>query len=514
MTLPARPPDVGERISAVMSIDPSVPAVNYRGSWWTWADLASHASRVDAALPSDLAGAPGLAVTVVMRNRPAHVATILGSLARHRCIVPVSSIQRPARLAADVASLRSPVVLADVEDWAHTELVDAVRETGAVGLGFHGREVVEVVAGSTCQAGNEAGAAILMPTSGTTGAPKRVPITYRDLAIGFDRVRRYAKGNEKAAGAPRLSGGVAVSATPLVHIAGMWGVLQFAVEGRRLALLDRFEPHAWADLVGEHRPVFTMLPPTALVMLLDAGVDPARLASLKAIQCATAPLSPEVEQRFTEHFGVPVLTAYGATEFPGGLVGWTLDDKRALGAAKRGSVGRARPGVEIRVVNPDDGAPEPPGAEGLVEAKTPQTVARGAGGWVRTTDLGRMDEDAFLWITGRADGAINRGGFKIHPEAVEAVLTEHPAVRVAGVVGLPDARLGQVPVAAVEVREPVDTDELLTWLRERLLSYQVPTRIEIMDRLPATPSMKVSRADLSALLSERLRDERAGGDRA
>jgi acyl-coenzyme A synthetase/AMP-(fatty) acid ligase len=285
-----------------------------------------------------------------------------------------------------------------------------------------------------------------------------------------------------------------------VHIAGLWGVLQFAVEGRRLALLDRFEPNAWADLVAEHRPAVTMLPPTALIMLLDAGVEPGKLASLRAIMCGTAPLAPEVEQRFTERFGVPVLATYGATEFPGGLVGWSLADKLEVGAAKRGSVGRARPGVEIRVIDPGGGTPVPPDTEGLIEARTPQTVARGVDGWVRTTDLGRLDSDGFLWVTGRADGAINRGGFKIMPEAVEAALVEHPAVRAAGVIGLPDPRLGQVPVAVVETSARVTAEELMTWLRERLLAYQVPVRIEIVHELPLTPSMKVSRPDLLALL--------------
>jgi acyl-coenzyme A synthetase/AMP-(fatty) acid ligase len=243
-----------------------------------------------------------------------------------------------------------------------------------------------------------------------------------------------------------------------------------------------------------------MLPPAALVMLLEAEVEPAKLAGLRAILCGTAPLSPEVEDRFTQRYGVAVLTTYGATEFPGGLVGWTLDDKLRVGADKRGSTGRARPGVEVRVVDAETGAPLPPDSEGAIEARTPQTVARGIDGWVRTTDVGRLDADGFLWVTGRADGAINRGGFKIMPEVVEAALAEHPAVRAAGVVGMPDQRLGQVPVAAVEASGPVTADELSGWLRERLLAYQVPARIEIVGELPRTPSMKVSRPGVIALL--------------
>lgn len=121
---------------------------------------------------------------------------------------------------------------------------------------------------------------------------------------------------------------------------------------------------------------------------------------------------------------------------------------------------------------------------------------------MRTTDLGRLDHDGFLWITGRADGAINRGGFKVLPETVESVLLRHPAVRAAGVVGVPDPRLGQVPVAGVEVGTPVTEEELREWLRERLLTYQVPARVVIVDSLPRTPSMKVSKPQLLGLLTE------------
>lgn len=500
------PADIADRMAEVMAIDPGAPAVHHGSAIWTWGDLAGHGARVDDLLPEHLRRRDGLRVAMVMRNRPPHVATILNSLARRRCLVPVSSLQKPARLAADVASLHAAVVIADVEDWGRPELGEAVRVAGALGLALDGHEVRRVVGASAPDSAgtDDPHTAILMPTSGTTGPPKRVAITRRDLAIGFDRVRRYARSNDSAAAAPKLSTGVAISVTPLVHIAGLWGVLQFAVEGRRLALLDRFEPRAWADLVAQHRPVVTMLPPAALVMLLEADVEPGKLGSLRAIMCGTAPLSPEVEERFTERYGVPVLTTYGATEFPGGLVGWTLDDKLRLGAHKRGSTGRARPGVGIRVVDPDSGVPLPPDAEGAIEARTPQTVARGPesapDGWVRTTDVGRLDADGFLWVTGRADGAINRGGFKIMPEAVEAALAEHPAVRAVGVVGLPHPRLGQVPVAAVEVSGSVTAGELSGWLSERLLAYQVPARIEIVGELPRTPSMKVSRPGVIALL--------------
>jgi acyl-CoA synthetase (AMP-forming)/AMP-acid ligase II len=140
----------------------------------------------------------------------------------------------------------------------------------------------------------------------------------------------------------------------------------------------------------------------------------------------------------------------------------------------------------------------PTGAQGQIEVRT-----RG-GEWVRTTDLGRLDEDGFLYVDGRADDAIIRGGFKISPADVVDALRSHPAVRDAGVTGLPDARLGAVPVAAVELAAgaEVEPDELLVFLRQRLTRYQVPARLLVVDELPRTPSLKVSQPALRELFGQ------------
>lgn len=494
--------DISHRITEVMRIDPTAPALHYDRRWWNWDEVRQFGERLDAHLANRLPPRLGTPVGVVMRNRPAHVAAVLHILSRGYCLVPISSIQAPARIADDVRAQHPPIVVSDAEDWSE-ELLGATRDVGALGISVTDTRL-EVIAAAEFGSADDMsrlGTAVWMPTSGTTGPPKRIPITYQDLAIGFDRVRRYARANERAANAARLSSGVVISCTPLVHIAGLWEVFQFAVEGRRLILLDRFEPYSWAAAVAEHRPRVTMLPPAALTMLLDADIPAIQLSSLRAVLCGTAALSPQVEERFSEYFGTPVLTTYGATEFPGGLAGWSLQDKVKFGLQKRGSVGQPRPGIDIRVVHPDTGEPTAADQEGLIEVRSAQTAARGVRGWVRTTDLGRMDDDGFLWITGRADGAINRGGFKILPETIEHTLLQHPAVRAVGVVGLPDPRLGQVPVAAVELRSPVNEAELLDWARARLLKYQVPTRIVFVDALPKTPSMKVGRAQLRDLLA-------------
>ena len=140
----------------------------------------------------------------------------------------------------------------------------------------------------------------------------------------------------------------------------------------------------------------------------------------------------------------------------------------------------------------------PAGEQGRIEVRTTR------GEWVRTTDLGRVDDDGFVFIDGRTDDVIIRGGFKVTPTDIVNVLRTHPAVRDAGVTGLSDDRLGQVPVAAVELVHggQVTSEDLLTYLRERVSRYQVPARLVIVDELPRTPSLKVSQPGVRKLFEE------------
>ena len=163
---------------------------------------------------------------------------------------------------------------------------------------------------------------------------------------------------------------------------------------------------------------------------------------------------------FEKRYRIPVLSNYGATEFAGAIAGWTLKDKKLWGPRKRGSVGRAHHGIELRVVDQDTGDVLPAGQTGLLEARGGQLPAE-EGAWLRTTDLAVLDDEGFLFIHGRADEAINRGGFKIPPTVIEEALATHPAVDEAAAVAMTDARLGQVPAAAVTLRGPVTEEELM-----------------------------------------------------
>jgi acyl-CoA synthetase (AMP-forming)/AMP-acid ligase II len=237
-------------------------------------------------------------------------------------------------------------------------------------------------------------------------------------------------------------------------------------------------------------------------MLLDAHVPREDLASLEFLISASGPLDPETRDEFEAHYGIPVKLAYGATEFAGSLCAWTPEMDSEFGASKRNSVGRALPDTGLRIVDQDTGAELPVGAQGLLEAK----ITAISEDWIRTTDIASIDHDGFVTLHGRADGAINRGGFKILPEGVRRVLVSHPAVRDACVVGVPDARLGQVPFAAIEPvpGEPVPAaDELKELVRQSLPVYNVPVAITVVDELPRNPALKVSIPAVAALYDGR-----------
>ncbi|HVW43689.1 MAG TPA: long-chain fatty acid--CoA ligase [Amycolatopsis sp.] len=498
--------DVSARYRELLELADDHRLLQYQGTWTTVGRLRETVQCIQRILAEANLG-PGTKIGLVTRNRPPQVATIVATLASERTLVPITSIQSDSGVAADVERTGVSVLVADQEDWAREGLVRRCAELGVLGILVSAAadepvRVVDGLAASTAESASDPGIAVLMPTSGTTGPPKRIVYRYDHLNGALSRIARYAPATSRSLTGPvRPQRGVVIATLALAHVGGFWAVLQALAEGRAIALLDRFEPHAWADLVEEHSAKLASLPPSTIRMVLDADIPPEKIKSLRAVNCGTAPLDPDLGDTFTARYGTPVLTAYGATEFPGGLVGWNLADYREFHDAKRGSAGRARPGIKIRIVDRETGAELPVGEQGLVSVHSPQATTATEDGWVRTNDIARMDADGFLWILGRADDAINRGGFKIVPQVVEAVLARHPAVTDAAVVGLPDSRLGQVPVAAVTTNGAVTPAELVAWCREHLAKYQVPVEIRIVSDLPRTTSMKVSKDGTRALFA-------------
>lgn len=479
------------QIEALLATAPvASPAVGLDDEWWTWGQIRDMATGVEA-LCASLGLEEGARVGVLLQNRPEFVGLVLGLLRSGHCITTLNPMQPAARLAADVVKnapalvIGAPSVVGDAE-------VRAAIETGGV--------AVVVEPGGDLRAGPAVapvddhyarGTAIEMLTSGTTGPPKRVRLTYDQLDAAF--------GAQGRAGTLTFTESVAIVSAPMVHIGGLWHVINTVLAGRRLLLLERFRVADWVAAVERYRPKVVSLVPAALRSVVDADVPPEALGSIKAITAGTAACPPELVDAVFDRYGIRVLATYGATEFAGAVAGWSLTDHEHWYATKRGSVGRPYRGVRLRVVDPETGQPLSVDSIGRLEVQSAQLGNNEQ--WTATSDLGRVDADDFVFITGRADSAIIRGGFKVQPETVQHALEAHAAVRAAAVAGIANERLGQVPVAVVELVDgaTVSSGELLEICRRELTAYEVPVALRIVEELPRTPSLKVSRADVAAM---------------
>lgn len=494
---------LADLVRGVMRVDPAAPAMEQGGRWWSWGDFDRLIDQLEAHLSAAGLGA-GVRIGGLLRNRPQVAALLLGVVTSGRCAVTLNPSLPDDRLAGDILALQPPAVVGTAEDWSRPALVEACRKIGALALQLPdapGGDVL-VVEDLSAPTGPDLrydapGIGVEMLTSGTTGTPKRVPLKTATLEQAVIDAGVYD--NRKPGDPPRLRGGVQILNAPFAHIGGVFGLFNCVAGGRSSCLLAKFSVPEWVDAVRRYRPKVAGAPPSALRMILDADVQKGDIESLVAFRTGTAPLDPDLADAFYEKFGIPVLQNYGATEFAGGVAGWTIGDFHKHHKDKRGSVGRMNPGCEARIVNPDTGAVLSFGAEGLLELRAAHL---GSGDWMRTTDLAVLDADNFLWINGRFDNAIIRGGFKIFPDDVVRAIEQHPAVREAAVVALADPRLGQVPAAAYIARSGMTApaeDDLKAFLKERLLPYQVPVQILTLEEMPRTPSLKVSQPELKKL---------------
>jgi long-chain acyl-CoA synthetase len=458
--------------------DPNEPLVYAGDRVATWGDVRARATDVAGAL-ADAGVAAGHAVGVMLPNGVDVIATLFGVWQAGAVYVPLNP-----RLADDEVAR----VLADVRP-AAVVTADGIGTTD----------------GEPRRYGDDV--ALVQYTSGTTGRPKPVPLTHDGVAQLLDSV--VAKLRPAPAAGPTPQPKAAMPNLIPVSLslwAGIYNVLFAFRVGAAVVLMARFDPPEFARLVAKYEIRSSVLPPAALVMLVD-DERVQTLAPLKYVRSITAPLSPLQARRFRDRFGIAVLNSYGQTELGGEIVGWTAADSRAHGETKLGSVGRPHAGVELRVVAVGDGAVVtdlPVDGAGELWVRTSAIGARhGDGsdlgerlspdGWFRTGDVARIDADGFVWIEGRVSDVINRGGLKVYPAEVEEVLRTAPEVADAAVVGVPDDRLGEVPWAFVVASGELAavSDALSGLCRDHLAPYKVPVRFEVIDDLPRNEVGKV-----------------------
>jgi long-chain acyl-CoA synthetase len=417
---------------------------------------------------------PGHAVAVQLPNGAEAVVSMMAIWLADAIFVPINSLLPDAELGSVLGST-SP----------------------AAAIGLKG---VRVVADPRRY---EKGTAFILWTSGTTGRPKPILHTHKDYGELLDRVLTPLRsGSGARSNRPPSPNLIPVS---LALNAGIYNALFGLRAGASLVIMDRFEPHVFADLVHRHEIRSTVLPPAALAMLNDAP-DIDTLSPLKYVRSITAPLSPFQARRFTEKYGAFVLNGYGQAEI-GEVIGWTAADAKSH-PEKIGAVGLPHPGVALKILG-EDGGPVEPGTVGELLVRPP-TMARGYAsgadladrvddeGYLATGDLARIDAEGFVWVEGRLGDLINRGGNKIFPDEVEEVLGLSPLVREVAVVGLPDDRLGQVPVAFVVSDADLDPAELESLVRDHLVPYKVPVDYIRIGSLPRNEAGKVLRNRLAA----------------
>ena len=336
--------------------------------------------------------------------------------------------------------------------------------------------------------------ALLLYTSGTTGRPKGVMLTHGNVAAGIKAV---------AGGFDLKPSDRTLCVMSLSHTnALMFSTLPYLLSGASIALCKRFSAsNLWA-LCERYEVNSFSASPTILSILLEDESGKAGYPKLEFVKVASAPTSVDLSNRFHARFGQNLLLeTYGLTETTSINVMNPLRDPR-----KPGSIGKPLAPSEVRIVD-GDGNEVPTGTVGEIEIRGP-TVMKGyykdpdatagtiKGGWVRSGDFARYDEDGYIFIAGRKKETIIRGGENISPLEVEQIIARHPAVREAAAVGIPDRIFGEVVAACVVKREDVTESELIRHCGEYLASFKVPARIEFVDELPRNPIGKFVRRAL------------------
>jgi len=477
-----------EQCLAALARPRDLQALEFKGQWIGWGWIADIAAQVNQLL--DQAGLdPRAPVGFVPRNVPMAAAAMLGMLASGRTIRMIYAFQSPAGIARDVGRLKLSAVIAGIEDYS-LEVLSAIKAQGIAAIALSDMDGATAIPGAAHSTAKRDPAAATEPrlhilTSGTTGAPKHFEISYEMIARHIVGVNIAYQDNEDAA---KLPPGLIFF--PFGNISGVYNLLPPLLKAHPAVLLDRFNIPDWHKYILRYRPVRGTLPPAGIRMILDADLPREDLSSLEVIGTGAAPLDPTVHRAFEEKYGIALLLSYGATEFGGPVAAMTADLIPEWGAKKFGSVGRPYAGARLRVLDPETELEVPPGTEGILEVITPRIGPD----WIRTTDIVVIDADGFVFHRGRSDGAIMRGGFKLLPETISRALVTHPAIAAAAVVGIPDNRLGQVPVAVVQFKPGAgrpSTEALNAHLREQIYATHIPVAYRFVEELPRTPSMKV-----------------------
>ncbi len=505
-------------VSIPASIFPDQEILVFEDRRWTYGQLWQRVQQIGNALRSAGVGS-GDRVAVLQTNSDDYVATYFATALIGGVFVPVNYRAKPIELKHILTTAKTKVLLAGDR---YVELVNSLREElptiqAYVALESENEGMIHfpkllAAASSECEeaAIDDSETTILMYTSGTTSLPKGVMLSHNEFTA-------YVVNNvEMADGTPR---GTALLSAPLYHIAGATNIMTSMFTGRKLVVLPQFEATGWLDAAQQEHVTHAFLVPTMMKMIIDhPNFTDYDLGSLTNLSYGGAAMPFPVIRRAIELLPdtVGFVNAFGQTETTSTLTVLGPDDHKldgteeenALRLKRLTSIGRPLPDVEVKVVD-DDGNALPTGGVGEIWVSTPRLMkgyANDAGGadspvkdgWLPTRDMGWIDDDGYIFLGGRKDDMIIRGGENIAPAEVEAVLQSHPAVEEAAVIGFKNEEWGEQVGAIVVLRpgQQATADDLKDYCHQQMASFKKPELIHFVDELPKNQMGKVLKNDL------------------
>ena len=467
--------------------DPDKVAIVCGAEKQTYGDLNARVASGRAALRGQLQ--PGANVVVLGDSSIDFIAAVLTALSAGLAVVPLHTRHPRGEIEHAVNLARPRLIIS----------TDNAAQSLAQGLGADQVSAAELFATQPSEpmpivALKANDPALLMFTSGTAGSPRIATLSHGNVMASIEH-------SLAAAGAFSRERQVVLGVIPFTHVLGIVSVVGFTLAaGSTLVLTPSVDALAVADIIAANGVTFLVAPPVFWYRLTTAGVDPAKLGSVKVAMSGAAPLSGSIARALAEQFDINIRQGYGLTEASPGLTSSVGTD------APPTSVGRPLPGVQLRLVD-EFGDDALVGDVGEVWAKgdnifsgylgDPEATAMviDDAGWLHTGDLAVVDESGFLFIVGRNKDQIIVSGFNVHPGEVEERLSEHHSVASAAVVGEPDREYGEVIVAYVVGAAGMvpDADVLEAHCRKRLAGYKVPRRFEFVDELPRGMTGKVRR---------------------
>ena len=484
---------------------PHAPCVSFDGRTLDYVELDARSNRVAQALRAAGVG-PGERVAIIARNSPVFYELVFGCAKSGAILVPINWRLSPREVADILGDARPRLLLVGAEQQV---LLSDTAGCEVLVLEEHYEAWRDTAAGvDPALEKNPDAPVALLYTSGTTGRPKGVIITHRNLFFSTRMAREvWAFTNAS----------VNLVAMPLFHVGGLGYGLMALSQGGHTVLLRQPIADPILEAIQDFGVTHAFFVPTVIQSLVDAKtVEGMRLGSLERLIYGASPISETLLKRAIEIFGCGFNHAYGMTETAGTVVTLMPQDHDP-GGPKSGrlrSCGRAVPWVELGLFDPATGEPVPTGEIGEIWVRsamnTPgywnqpgETAALlRADGWLRTGDAASQDEEGFVYIQDRYKDMIVSGGENVFPAEVENVLSGHPRVAEVAVIGLPHPRWGET-VTAVVVAAPgpaLEPCDLIVFARARLAHYKSPTRVEVLEELPKSASGKILKRELRRLL--------------